>query len=174
MHLDSLFMVNTGNGKGKTTAGIGSVIRALGHGHSVCMIQFIKGKWQTGERKFIESLSDRVDYHIMGHGFTWDSDDPSRDRRAGIKAWELAVEKMKSGDFDLIVLDELTYLVHYGWLDEDDALKEIQSRHNKTSVLATGRHAPDIWLNHADLVSEVQAVKHPYSSGYKAKQGIDF
>jgi len=169
-----LFIIFTGKGKGKTTAALGTVIRSLGYQKKTSVIQFIKGKWNTGERQFLSRHLTQVDYHVMGAGFTWESDDPARDRTAAYQAWDTAAAKMTSGEYDLVVLDELTYVTHYGWLDEEEILEGLNRRHPDCHVLVTGRHAPASWVEQADLVSRIEVVKHPFEKGFKAVKGIDY
>lgn len=172
-HRKSRLMLFTGKGKGKTTAALGSILRASGHGMPVAMIQFIKGGWSTGERKFLPSLKN-LDYFVMGEGFTWESDDIDRDRKAAWQAWQKACELMQSGQYQLVVLDELSYVAHYGWLPAEEILTGLESRHPRTHVIATGRHMPSLWQESADLVSDIVAVKHPFANGEKAMVGLEF
>ncbi len=169
-----LLVVYTGNGKGKTTAALGMVFRALGRGFRVTVVQFIKGKWKTGERLFAEKLPE-LRFHVMGLGFTWESDDLSRDKAAARAAWETAKAEIESGDRDLVVLDELTYTIHYGFLearrDPVGPARAPRARARRRSPVATPR--PE-HLEAADLVSEMTMVKHPFESGVKAQIGVDF
>jgi len=168
-----LLVVYTGHGKGKTTAALGLVFRALGRGFRVAVVQFIKGKWKTGERVFAAGLPD-LDFHVMGRGFTWESDDLSRDRGAAREAWETAKSFMRGAEHDVIVLDELTYCVHYGFVSLDEVLKALQDRPGHVHVVVTGRNAPKELLALADLVTEMKSVKHPFEHGARAQPGIDF
>lgn len=168
-----LLVVYTGRGKGKTTAALGMVFRALGHGLRVTVVQFIKGKWKTGERLLAESLPD-LRFHVMGHGFTWDSDDLSRDKAAAHAAWLKSRDEILSGERDLVVLDELTYAFHYDFVALDDVLSTLRERPAHVHVVITGRNAPEGLLAVADLVTEMTPVKHPFAQGVKAQLGVDF
>ena len=168
-----LVIVYTGHGKGKTTAALGMVFRALGRGFRVTVVQFIKGKWKTGERIFAATIPE-LRFHVMGLGFTWESDDLARDKGAARTAWETAREEILSGEHDLVVLDELTYTFHYDFLALDEVLTTLRSRPPHVSVVITGRNAPAALVELADLVTEMSAVKHPYEKGIKAQIGIDF
>lgn len=168
-----LLVVYTGHGKGKTTAALGMVFRALGRGLRVTVVQFIKGKWKTGERLMAETLP-ALKFHVMGLGFTWDSDDLSRDKKAARDAWQTAREAIHSGECDLVVLDELTYCFHYDFLDLDEVLAALRARPEHVHVVITGRNAPPALLELADLVTEMALVKHPHQAGIKAQPGVDF
>jgi len=168
-----LLVVYTGHGKGKTTAALGMVFRALGRGLAVTVVQFIKGKWKTGERLFAEQVLG-LEFHVMGLGFTWDSDDLARDKAAARAAWETAREAIQSGRRDLVVLDELTYTFHYDFLSLDEVLDVLRARPPHVHVVVTGRNAPEALVEAADLVSEMVKVKHPYDAGVKAQIGVDF
>jgi cob(I)alamin adenosyltransferase len=168
-----LLIVYTGHGKGKTTAALGTVFRALGRGMRVAVIQFIKGKWKTGERTFAESLPG-LEFHVMGKGFTWESDDLSRDKAAACAAWETARRFIESKERDLVVLDEITYAFHYGFLALDDVLATLRARPQNVHIIVTGRNAPEALIEAADLVTEMRPVKHPFEQGVPAQIGIDF
>jgi cob(I)alamin adenosyltransferase len=168
-----LLIVYTGHGKGKTTAALGLVFRALGRGLRVTVVQFIKGKWKTGERIFAATIPE-LRFHVMGLGFTWESDDLARDKGAARAAWERAREEILSGERDLVVLDELTYTFHYDFLVLEEVLETLRSRPPHVSVVVTGRNAPAELVDLADLVSEMSVVKHPFEKGIKAQIGIDF
>jgi len=168
-----LLVVYTGDGKGKTTAALGLVFRALGRGMRVAVVQFIKGKWKTGERLFAEKL-EGLEFHVMGLGFTWDSDDISRDRAAAREAWATAKGFIESGTRDVVVLDELTYAFHYGFLEIEDVRAALAARPPHVHVVLTGRNAPEELIALADLVTEMQVVKHPYQQGIPAQLGVDF
>jgi cob(I)alamin adenosyltransferase len=173
MNDNGLLLVYTGNGKGKTTAALGLVFRALGRGLRVAVVQFIKGKWKTGERLFAEQLP-QLTFLVMGQGFTWDSDDLTRDRRAAEAAWAKAAELIGAGEHDVIVLDEVTFAINYGFIALADVLAVLRARPAHVSVLLTGRNAPVELCELADLVTEMKAVKHPFEHGRKARVGIDF
>ena len=168
-----LIVVYTGHGKGKTTAALGIVFRALGRGMRVAVVQFIKGKWKTGERIFAERL-EGLEFCVMGLGFTWESDDLSRDKAAAAAAWEKGRDFIKSGDRDVVVLDEITYALHYDFVSLDDVLATLRARPPHVHVVLTGRNAPDALIAGADLVTEMKVVKHPYERGVAAQIGIDF
>ena len=172
----SMLMVYTGNGKGKSTAAFGAVFRALGWGGRVAVVQFIKGKWTTGEQLFAETLPDLV-FEVMGRGFTWESEDISRGARAAAKAWGAARDFISSGTFNLVVLDELTYCFHHGFLNLEHVMPDLLNRPQQTSVIVTGRHAPEPLLEHADLVTEMKLVKHPFQTSgkaFRALKGVDY
>jgi cob(I)alamin adenosyltransferase len=166
-------MVYTGQGKGKTTAALGLVWRALGRGLRVAVVQFIKGKWKTGERAFAESIPG-LTFLVMGQGFTWESDDLSRDQRAAQAAWERSKALILGGQHDVVVLDEITYAFSYGFVALDDVLATLAARPAHVHVLLTGRHAPEALLAAADLVTEMKPHKHPFEKGEKAQAGVDF
>jgi len=166
-------IVNTGNGKGKTTAALGTVFRALGHGHKVCIIQFLKGKGQYGERIMAEKL-ENLDWFICGRGFVFKKENIDEDRTVAREGFELAREKIESDLYDLIVLDEITYLPHYDFLDVEKIVEVIMKKPQRLSVILTGRDADPKLLEIADTVSEIESVKHGYEQGIKAKKGIEF
>ncbi|MEL6692134.1 MAG: cob(I)yrinic acid a,c-diamide adenosyltransferase [Pseudomonadota bacterium] len=168
-----LVLVHTGNGKGKSSSAFGVIIRALGWGHKVGVVQFIKGKWITGERQFFDKLGS-VDWHTMGDGFTWDTQDKDRDIAAATAAFGKAQDMMASGNFDLIVLDEINIALRYDYLSVEAVLDGLKARSQRTSVVLTGRDAKEQLCDYADLVSEMREVKHPFKSGIKAQRGIDF
>ncbi len=170
----SLLMVNTGNGKGKTTAALGLAFRAIGHGYKVCIIQFIKGSWKYGETETAARLKDLIDFNIMGRGFTFKSDDINKDIALAKKAWETAKNKILSKDYKLVILDEITYLFSYGILDEDKAMHFLANRPSEVHILITGRGASEKLINAADMVTEMKDVKHHYKAGIKAQKGIEF
>lgn len=169
----SLVLVHTGDGKGKTTAAMGIVVRALARSWRVCVVQFVKsGRWHSGEVQVLSSLG--AEWHMMGDGFTWDSTDLEHSADLARAAWTLAVKAIGSGDFDLVLLDELTYPVNWGWLDEVDVVEAIRSRPDKVNVVLTGRDASAGLLAVADTVSEVRKVKHAFDAGIRAAKGIDY
>jgi len=170
---NGLVLVYTGNGKGKTTAALGLVFRALGRGLAVAVVQFIKGKWKTGERAFAETLPG-LTFLVMGEGFTWESDDLTRDRRAAEQAWGKAEELISQGEHDIVVLDELTYALNYGFVPVADVVEAIRCRPPRVHVVLTGRNAPEELCAIADLVTEMKAIKHPFEQGHKARAGIDY
>lgn len=168
-----LVLVHTGDGKGKSSSAFGVIIRALGWGHSVGVVQFIKGKWITGERQFFDKIGT-VDWHTMGEGFTWDTQDRDRDIEAATIAFEKASAMMSSGDYNLVVLDEINIALRYDYLSVETVIEALQDRSDRTSVVLTGRDAKQELCDYADLVSEMREVKHPFQAGIKAQRGIDF
>lgn len=169
-----LILVHTGNGKGKSSSAFGVIIRALGWKQKVGVVQFIKGKWITGEKQFFLTLKDQVDWHTMGDGFTWDTQDRDRDIAAAEAAFARAREMMESGTYDLIVLDEINIALRYDYLDVHAVIDGLKARSDRTSVILTGRDAKSELCEYADLVSEMTEVKHPFKAGIKAQRGIDF
>ncbi|KDA02564.1 cob(I)yrinic acid a,c-diamide adenosyltransferase [Hyphomonas oceanitis] len=169
-----LILVHTGNGKGKSSSAFGVIIRALGWGQKVGVVQFIKGKWITGERQFFAKFADQVTWHTMGEGFTWDTQDKDRDIAAAEAAFSRACEMMSSGDYDLIVLDEINIALRYDYLDVQAVIDGLKARSDRTSVILTGRDAKPELMDYADLVSEMTEVKHPFKAGIKAQRGLDF
>src|SRR5262249_49701810 len=150
-----LVVVYTGHGKGKTTAALGIVFRALGRNMKVGVVQFIKGKWKTGERLFAETLPN-LDFRVMGRGFTWESDDLSNDKAAALAAWEAARDLVTGGAHDVVVLDEITYAFHYGFVPLEDVLTALRARPPHVHVVLTGRNAPEELVALADLVTEMK------------------
>ena len=168
-----LVLVHTGAGKGKSSSAFGVVVRALGWKQKVGVVQFIKGKWKTGERQFFDRLGD-VTWHTMGEGFTWDTQDKDRDIAAAQAAFAKAREMMQSGDYDLIVLDEINIAMRYDYISVDDVIAGLDARDAKTGVILTGRDAKPELCVYADLVTEMTEVKHPFKAGIKAQRGVDF
>lgn len=168
-----LVLINTGKGKGKSSAAFGVVIRALGWGQKVAVVQFIKGKWKTGERRFFEER-DLVTWHTMGEGFTWDTQDRERDIAAANAAFDKACALMASGEYDLVVLDEINIALRYEYLSVEQVIEGLNARSDKTSVFLTGRDAPQALRDYADLVTEMTEEKHPFQAGIKAQRGVDF
>lgn len=168
-----LVFIHTGDGKGKSSSAFGVIVRALGWGQKVGVVQFIKGKWITGERQFFQKLGG-VDWRTMGEGFTWDTQDRDRDIAAAQAAFAHASDMLQSGDYDLIVLDEINIALRYDYLQATTVIDALKARANRTSVILTGRDAPPDLCEYADLVSEVREVKHPFKAGIKAQRGIDF
>jgi cob(I)alamin adenosyltransferase len=170
-------IVYTGNGKGKTTAALGLAWRALGRDLAVAVVQFVKGKWKTGERLFAERLAERdprLSFAVMGRGFTWESDDLSRDRAAAEAAWAESRRLIAGGAHAVVILDELTYVINYGFVPLDDVLAVFADRPRHVTVAVTGRNAPDALVAAADVVTELRAVKHPFERGQKAVPGLDY
>lgn len=171
-----LLMVNTGNGKGKTTAALGVLVRAAGRGLKCAMVQFMKSKTDRyGEHESLETLG--VEVHTMGDGFTWDTKDPAQDIKTSEETWALCVEKMRSGEYDLLVFDELVYVLDYKFLDVSavvSEIAEIRRAQPHLHIIVTGRNAPPELIEAADLVTEMTEVKHPFNAGIYAQQGIEF
>lgn len=170
---EGLLLVNTGDGKGKTSAAFGTVFRTLGWGKKVAMIQYVKGKWSTGERKFSEKL-DQFEFYVMGKGFTWESDDLSIDKEAAIVAWEKAEVILNDDSYDLLVLDELTYIIHYNFVSLDQILEGLKNKSKSLNVFITGRNCPKEIIEISDMVTEMNSIKHPFQQGKKAIKGIDY
>lgn len=169
----SLVLVATGDGKGKTTAAMGTVVRAIARGWPVCVVQFLKsGQWHSGETKVLSGLG--AEWHTMGDGFTWDSEDLGRSAEMTRAAWELAKEKIGSGQYRLVVLDEVTYPLNWGWIPCEEVTAFIAARPQGVNVFCTGRDAPLALIQLADTVSDVRKVKHAYEAGIMAVKGIDF
>jgi cob(I)alamin adenosyltransferase len=168
-----LVIVNTGKGKGKTTAAMGLLLRAWGQGLRVCMLQFIKARTANwGEEKAARKMG--MEMIPLGSGFTWLSDNIEHDKALAREGWEICRQKMLSGNYDLVVLDELTYVLKYGWLSWEDVRDTLDQRPAGMHVVVTGRYAPPELVAYADLVSEIIEVKHPYHAGVKAQKGIEF
>jgi cob(I)alamin adenosyltransferase len=169
----SLLLVNTGDGKGKSTAAFGIVMRAVARDWRVCVIQFIKsGKWKVGEEAIGRRLG--VDWLKGGDGFTWESPDLDESRGRAVAAWALASAAINGGDYQLVVLDEITYPITYGWIDLGDVISILRERPEHVNIVATGRNAPEPLIELADTVTEMTKVKHAYDRGIKARRGIDF
>jgi cob(I)alamin adenosyltransferase len=168
-----LVIVNTGNGKGKTTAALGVLFRAWGRGRRVCMLQFIKATTSNyGENKAAKRLG--IEIIPMGDGFTWLSDDIEKDKATARQCWELCRQKILSGEYDIVILDEMTYTLSYGWLDVNEVIEVLKQRDPAMHIIITGRNALPELVEYADLVTEMTEVKHPYSQGIKAQKGIEF
>jgi cob(I)alamin adenosyltransferase len=169
-----LLIVHTGKGKGKSTAAFGIVLRCLGHGMRVGIVQFVKGVWTTGERLALERFGDLVTCRAMGEGFTWDTQDRARDIAAAREAWETAKVMIADPSYRLILLDELNIVLRYDYLPLDEVLATLKAKPRDLHVVVTGRNArPDV-IEAADLVTEMSQVKHPFRSGVKAQVGIEF
>ncbi|MCL1060310.1 cob(I)yrinic acid a,c-diamide adenosyltransferase [Shewanella gelidimarina] len=167
-----ILLVLTGNGKGKSTSGFGTVARAVGHGKKAAVIQFIKGNWECGERTLLEGAG--VDFHVMGTGFTWETQDKEKDTAAAVKAWDQAEKLLQDESVDLVMLDELTYMVSYHYLDVERVIKALQNRPKMQHVIVTGRACHRAIIEIADTVSEVQPIKHAFEAGIKAQPGFDY
>ena len=170
---ESIVLLNTGHGKGKSSAAFGVMARGWARGWRVGVVQFIKGgKWKTGERKLADHLG--VEWHTLGDGFTWESADLDETAAKGRHAWAVAAGKLASGDYDLLILDELTYAVKYEWVPVDEVVAGIRDRAEGTNVVMTGRDAADELVELADTVTEMRKVKHAYDRGIKGKKGIEY
>jgi cob(I)alamin adenosyltransferase len=169
-----LLIVNTGPGKGKTTAAFGLALRMLGHGRRVGVVQFIKGAWHTGEKDAFAVFGDNVVWHAMGEGFTWETQDLARDMAAAERAWAKAAELMADATIGLVVLDELNIALRYDYLDLGTVVAALRARRSELHVVVTGRNAKAELIEAADLVTEMTAVKHHFAAGVKAQQGIEF
>ncbi|MBL6966784.1 MAG: cob(I)yrinic acid a,c-diamide adenosyltransferase [Anaerolineales bacterium] len=169
-----LVIINTGQGKGKTTAGLGLLLRAWGQGLRPCVIQFVKagtGRW--GEVKAAEKLG--VEWHKLGDGFTWKSKDSGEGIAKALHGWEIAKEKIASGEYDLIVLDEFTYTMHFEWLNTNKVIDWLKAnKPPELHLVITGRYAPEALIDYADLVTEMTNIKHPFDKGIKGQRGIEF
>jgi len=174
-----LLIVHTGKGKGKSTAAFGLAMRAVGNGMKVGIVQFVKGKWETGERQVLERFPDQVVIRTMGEGFTWETQDRARDIRAARAAWAavldmLAACRAEPPAFDMLILDELNIVLRYDYLEIAQVLEALLSRPERLHVVATGRNAKPELIEAADLVTEMTMVKHPFQAGVKAQRGIEF
>ncbi len=169
-----LLAVFTGDGKGKTTAALGLAFRALGHGHRVCIIQFIKGKVKTGEAEAAKKHFPNLEFHVLGRGLTWKSDNINKDIETAQKAWEFAQSIIHENRHHMVILDELTYLLRYNMITESEVIEVMMNRPETMHVVITGRAAPPGIVEKADLVTEMKPVKHPYASGVKAQKGFEF
>ncbi len=169
-----LLIVHTGKGKGKSTAAFGMVFRALGHGFKIGIVQFVKGKWGTGERDILEKFPDQVTIKAMGEGFTWDTQDRARDIAAARGAWEMAKEMIADERYTMVLLDELNICLRYDYLDINEVVEVLKNKPRDTHVIVTGRNAKDELIEIADLVTEMTMIKHPFRDGVKAQAGIEF
>ena len=174
-----LLMLNTGDGKGKTTAAIGVLVRAAGRGMNCCMVQFVKSRSDRyGEHESFEKLG--IEVHTMGDGFTWDTNDKSQDIKTSEETWALCLDKMRSGDYDMLVFDELLYVLSYGFLNIDkviDEIREVRGARPNLHLILTGRNVENAlakMIDEADLVTEMTEIKHPFNAGIFAQQGIEF
>jgi len=169
----SLVLVNTGDGKGKSTAAFGVIMRAVAHEWRVCVIQFIKsGKWKVGEEKVARQLG--VDWLKGGDGFTWESPNLDQSQGRAAAAWQLAEAAIAGGEYQLVVLDEVTYPMNWNWIDSDAVIEAIRGRPERVNVIATGRDAPHALIEVADTVTEMVKVRHAYDRGIRARRGLDF
>jgi cob(I)alamin adenosyltransferase len=169
-----LLVVHTGPGKGKSTAAFGLMLRALGRGWRVGVVQFIKGAWETGERLALDRFADQIDWHTMGEGFTWETQDRDRDVAAARRAWDKAKELMARENIRLVILDELNIALRYDYLPLAEVVEILRTRRSGLHVVVTGRNAKPELIEAADLVTEMTLVKHHFSAGVKAQEGIEF
>lgn len=167
-----LLLLLTGNGKGKSSSAFGMVARALGHGMRVGVVQFIKGRKDTGEEAFFRDHPNMT-WHVTGEGFTWETQNRARDVEMAERGWQLACDMLADESYGLVILDELTYLLNYGYVDTDKALADIQARPAMQHVVVTGRAAADVLREAADTVSEIQDIKHAFRAGVRAQNGVD-
>ena len=169
-----VFVLLTGNGKGKSSSAFGMVIRALGYGQKVGVVQFIKGAQLSGEELYLRDHCPQVAFHQMGTGFTWDTQDRSADIAAAEKSWAVAEEMLADDQYDLVVLDELTYMLSFKYLDEQRVLSALENRPHNQSLVVTGRGGGSALAELADTVSEVKEIKHAYNAGIMARKGVDY
>ena len=170
-----LIIVHTGEGKGKSTAAFGLALRAAGNRMNVFIMQFMKGPWKAGERKAFESLSPYVEIVPMGDGFTWDTENIEQDKATARKAFDLVKEKLNSGKFEMVIFEEINYVLDYKFLPEDEVLETIRNKPKMTHVVCTGRNASKELIEMADLVTEMKMIKHPFGEqGIPAQKGIEF
>ncbi|MGI9355657.1 MAG: cob(I)yrinic acid a,c-diamide adenosyltransferase [Rhizobiaceae bacterium] len=169
-----LVMVHTGKGKGKSTAAFGMVFRALGNGMKVGVVQFVKGKWQTGERVILEKLGDQVTMTAMGDGFTWETQDRQRDIDAARAAWERAKAMIMDDEHDMVLLDELNIVLRYDYLPVAEIIEVLKAKPEMKHIIITGRNAKQDLIEFADLVTDMTMVKHPFRAGVKAQLGVEF
>lgn len=170
-----LIIVNTGNGKGKTTAALGMVMRSLGHGYKVAIVQFIKGAWEPAEKAVLATWQEQLEFHAMGEGFTWDTQDRERDIELANAAWLKALEYIVNREYRLVLLDEVNIALKLGYLDVDTVIAGLEQKPDDSHVILTGRGAPDKLIAIADLVTEMSLIKHPFrEQGVKAQPGIEF
>jgi cob(I)alamin adenosyltransferase len=169
-----LLVVHTGKGKGKTTAAMGLAVRAVGNGMKVGIVQFVKGVWETGERKVLEQFPDLCVMKAMGEGFTWDTQDRQRDIAAAQKAWQAAKEMMADESYRMVILDELNIVLRYDYIALDEVIETLRNKRPDLHVVVTGRNAKEALLEIADLVTEMTEVRHHFRGGVKAQLGIEF
>ena len=170
-----LIIVNTGDGKGKSTASFGLALRAAGNKMNVFIMQFMKGPWKAGERKALKKLSEYVEYEAMGDGFTWDTDNPEQDKKTAREAFDIAKEKLMSEKYQIIILDEINYVLEYKFFPLDEFLDTLKNKPESVHVVCTGRNAHAKLIEIADLVTEMKLIKHPYDEqGIPAQKGIEF
>jgi cob(I)alamin adenosyltransferase len=169
-----LIIVNTGNGKGKTTAALGTAMRAVGVGMKVFMVQFIKGSWDYGELHAVEKFKPNMEIKPMGEGFTWETKDKARDTKVAEKAWAFCKELIQKNEHDLLIFDEINNTIDYGYLDVEDVIAALKQKPKAMHIILTGRDAPQALIDIADLVTEMREIKHPFHKGIYAQKGIEF
>ncbi len=170
-----LIIVHTGDGKGKTTAALGMVLRSLGHGYRVAIVQFIKGAWEPAEKAVFEKWADQLEFHALGEGFTWETQDRDRDTQKAQAAWETALTYLQDPTYRMVLLDEVNIALKHGFLSLDQVLAGLSQKAPDTHVILTGRGAPALLIDRADLVTEMKLIKHPFrEQGVKAQPGIEF
>ena len=169
-----VFILLTGNGKGKSSSAFGMVMRALGYGYKVGVVQFIKGVQLSGEELYIRDQCPQVTFHQMGTGFTWDTQDRSADIAAAEKSWAIAEKMLADNSYHLVVLDELTYMLSFKYLDQDRVLSALKNRPQNQSLVVTGRGGGSAMSDLADTVSEIKEIKHAYNAGIMARKGVDY
>ena len=170
-----LIIVNTGDGKGKSTAAFGLAMRAAGNKMNVFILQFMKGQWKAGERNSFEKLAPYVEVVPMGDGFTWDTENIEQDKATARKAFEIVKEKLNSGKYNMVIFEEINYVLDYKFLPEDEVLEVIKNKPEMTHVVCTGRNASEKLIEMADLVTEMKMIKHPFAEqGIPAQKGIEF
>jgi len=168
-----LLIVNTGSGKGKTTAALGAALRAAGTGMKVCIIQFLKGSWKYGELESLKKIPE-IEIHQMGTGFTWEKESLDEDRKLARVAWDKCREAALSGKYGMVIFDEINYVLHYGLLDVQEVLQFLRERPEGLHIILTGRNAPEPLQELADMVTEMREVKHHFKKGVKAQKGIEY
>ena len=169
-----LVIVNTGNGKGKTTAALGTAMRAVGSKFKVFMVQFIKGSWDYGELHVVEKLRPYLEIKPMGEGFTWETKNKERDTEVAHKAWEFCKGLIKKNEHDLLIFDEINNALDYGYLDVNDVVETLKNKPEEMHIILTGRGAPPELIDAAHLVTEMREIKHPFHEGIYAQKGIEF
>jgi cob(I)alamin adenosyltransferase len=169
-----LILVNTGDGKGKTTAAFGTALRAIGRGNKVAMVQFIKGKWKTGEVEAAKKFGDQFQIFTMGEGFTWDTKNFEEDVKTAQRAWQKCKELLHDKDHEVVIFDEINYCMKYNFLNPAEVARELQKKPPLKHVILTGGGAPREIIEIADLVTEMKCIKHPYEKGIKAQPGIEY
>jgi len=168
-----VLVVNTGNGKGKSSSGFGMLARSLGHGFHCGVVQFIKGSFSTGEEAFFRRFPDEIDYHVMGEGYTWETQDKARDIHAAEAAWQVAAGMLSDPQYDFVLLDELNIALVKGYIDVEKVCDALRARPSQQHVVVTGRGASDVLVELADTVTEMRVVKHAFQAGIRAQKGIE-